>query len=74
MTGAALLRKWRTKHGLTFTAAAAMLGVSQATVSDWESGKKVPKLASAVAVDKKTDGAVPADSWVTKRPVRRRAA
>jgi transcriptional regulator with XRE-family HTH domain len=58
------LREWREQHGLTQTAAAAVLGVQQPVWSEWESGGRIPKLRFAVELARITDGAVPVDGWV----------
>lgn len=45
------LRDWRTAAGLLQGAAAAAIGVTQQTVSDWERGESRPDLRRASAID-----------------------
>lgn len=52
--GSEALGVWRKKHGLTQHAAGKRLGVSQATWSDWESGKKTPSLKLALRITSMT--------------------
>lgn len=62
------LRDWRRGQGLTQADLAAKLGVSGATLSDWESGKKEPRIESAVRIEQVTDGAVPVRAWLPIEP------
>ena len=65
MRGPELLTRWREEIAkITQTEAAALIPVSQATWSDWEKGKKVPKVGPAVKLEKVSDGAVPVEAWV----------
>lgn len=42
---------------------AALLGVRQSAVSEWESGSRRPDFANALELERITEGAVPAESW-----------
>lgn len=66
MTAPSKLKAWRESQGITQTAAASASGVSQATWSDWEAGKKIPRVQQAVMLATFTSGAVPVESWVTE--------
>lgn len=50
--GAEALKRWREKRALSQAAAAEQLGVTQATWSDWEAGKKTPDTTNAVRLQK----------------------
>jgi transcriptional regulator with XRE-family HTH domain len=67
MHGSKLLAKWRKQEGKSQTLCAEAVGVRQVTWSEWEAGKKNPQIASAVAIEKLTDGAVPVLSWIADR-------
>ena len=58
-----LLRAWREAKGLTQTAAAELIGVSQPSYSDYENGKKFPRIENAIKIAGTTDGAVPVAAW-----------
>lgn len=64
MTTPGLLRDWRKQRGLTQSDLATRLGVSGATLSDWEAGKKTPRIESAVRIERVTEGAVPVGAWL----------
>jgi transcriptional regulator with XRE-family HTH domain len=62
--GAAALYAWRTKHGLTATAAAAKIGVSRVSYSAWEDagwfdGGYVPEAYHRTRIQVATENAVP---------------
>lgn len=69
MTGPTALAEWRQKQlnddGKPKTQAqiADLLHVSQASVADWELGKKTPKATHMLAIERLTGGAVPMASW-----------
>ena len=69
MTGPTALAEWRQKQlnedGKPKTQAqiAKLLDVSQASVADWELGKKTPKATHMLAIERMTGGAVPMASW-----------
>ena len=46
----ATIKKLRTESGLTMTELSKRLGVSVSTVSLWESGERVPKLATVCEI------------------------
>lgn len=50
--------------GMSRSEWAARLGVSKSYLSELENGKKRPSLEVAVEIERLTDGAVPAASWV----------
>ena len=54
------------KEGLTQTAAAQRLGTSQKNISNWLMEKNEPTLRMALAIEKKTRGAVSAADLVVK--------
>jgi DNA-binding XRE family transcriptional regulator len=55
------LARWRLDQGLSQTAAGDLVGVSQVTWSDWESGKKCPHVGQAVKLERVTG--VPCEAW-----------
>lgn len=63
MNAPTALAEWRAKHGKTQRQLAEALGVSQASVTDWEAGKKLPRVQSATAIERLTEGAVKASTW-----------
>lgn len=58
-----LLAAWLEKEHLTQRAFAQLLGVTHPIVSMWLSGVRRPGLDSALAIERVTRGAVPAESW-----------
>jgi transcriptional regulator with XRE-family HTH domain len=56
-----MLRAWREQSGLSQAAAAERVGVSQATWSDWEAGKKCPQIAQAIRLEKEMG--LPVTAW-----------
>lgn len=64
MDGPALLKGWRSGKGLSQQAASALIGVSQNTWSDWESGAKQPRISAGLKIAEVTEGAVPIESWL----------
>lgn len=62
-----LLRVWRDKRGLNQSAAAEVLGFSQACLSDYERGVKSPDVVRAIEIARLTKGAVPVESWERNR-------
>lgn len=61
------LKEWMQQEGLTQEAAAKRLGATQQNVSNWLRGKNEPSLRTALAIEKKTRGAVKAAD-LTVRP------
>lgn len=70
----ALMRRWRESKGITGKAAAKLAGVSQPAWSDWEAGKRIPRVDMAVRIADLTRGAVPVTAWVPRGGRLRRAA
>jgi len=64
-----LLKEWRKDAGKTQgEAAAEIVGptgrpIRQATLSEYESGRKTPRTTTALNIAKLTDGAVPVSAW-----------
>ena len=58
------LREWRRKAKLSQGALGAKLGVTQVTVSRWETGIERPAYDTAAALEKVTGGKVKMASWV----------
>ena len=65
------LKGWRDGAGLNQTEAAKRVGVSQATWSDWEAGKKLPSADKAFDLEEKTGGEVTARMCAEAAAVRR---
>ena len=65
MSGIARLAAYLDERGLTQTAFAALADVPGPQVSMWLSGRRCPGLASALKIERATEGAVPASSWVS---------
>ncbi len=63
-----LLREWRTKAGLSQEEAAKRLDVRQPTWSDYEKGRKAPRIALALKIASLTGGLVPVESWGDELP------
>lgn len=61
--GATLLARYIKAKGLTMRGASSHFGVSHPTAYHWVEGFKRPAPDMRDAIAKKTDGAVPADSW-----------
>lgn len=61
------LKAWREGKGLSQSAAGDLLGVTQVTVSDWESGRKMPRTAAAFRIQDVTG--VPARAWTVDASV-----
>jgi DNA-binding transcriptional regulator YdaS (Cro superfamily) len=62
--GAAGLKRFLQRNGVTQVAAALALGVSDPTVYDWVSGKKRPRTHHREAISLWTNGEVSADEWL----------
>ena len=62
------LVRWRTKLKLTQREAAAVLGVTQAGLSNWERDQQTPSVLTALMIEERTKGAVPVRSWGRKAP------
>lgn len=69
MKNADKLRAWREKQKpkLSQFRAAAMIDTFQGTWAAWEQGTRCPDVGFALAVEKLTDGAVPASGWARRR-------
>lgn len=58
MSVAKKLRAWMAAHDMGPTEFARLVGVTHPTASDWASGKKMPKRANAIVIERKTGGAI----------------
>lgn len=58
---------------MTQTTLADMVGVSQATLCDWEKGKKLPKVPAAVKLAQVTENGVPVEAWAPAQGKKRAA-
>lgn len=65
MEGAHPLRKWRSRRGLTQEDAAKELGLTEPTLSRYETGTRVPSLTQAAKLSEKTG--IPIGKFVTER-------
>lgn len=63
MTAGGLLKEWRGRLGLTQEAAAVLLEVSQASLSDYENGAAMPGADVAVRIEQRSAGSVPVSAW-----------
>lgn len=63
-TGPELLRAFLTTHDAPQALAARVLGVSAPAVHDWIHRKRSPSAPFRAALERWTDGAVPAASWL----------
>lgn len=59
-----MLREYRKKNKIKQKDFAALVGVSNAHICDIEYGKHLPSLDLAARIERATNGAVPAISWV----------
>lgn len=57
------LRQWRESAGINQAELARRLRVSAPSVSDWEAGKKTPRIEHALAIAAESGGAVPIETW-----------
>jgi DNA-binding XRE family transcriptional regulator len=69
MTPYERLHEWRTSvanhgAGISQEDAGALVAVSQATWSAWETGSKEPRIKNAVAIERATNGYVPVTMWL----------
>lgn len=64
MTASERLVAWRQAKGYSQQEAAEVVGVSQASWSNWETGRKRPDLRAAVAIERATKRAVRACDWL----------
>lgn len=64
-----LLRAWLADHGMSVDAFAVVAGIDRATVYSYlsERSKRRPSIDSAVAIERATQGAVPASSWANEK-------
>jgi transcriptional regulator with XRE-family HTH domain len=70
--GAALLKEWRDKKGLSQAAACEVMGLDPATYNGIEHGRIKVGFKRAFAIEQGTGGAVPMQVWATV--ARKRAA
>lgn len=66
------LDQWMTAASCTIHKLAKELRFSERTIKLWRSGRVVPPLAAAFAIDAYTEGQVPASSWLTLEIAKRR--
>ncbi len=71
MTNPERLLAWRRLAGLSQEKAADRFGVGQGTWAPWELGKKSPGRENALALEKFTDGNVPAAGWAPRKKAKR---
>ena len=64
IAGPDALSRWRALYSVPQAVCALAMGVSQAAVSDWTRGKKIPEARYRNAIERWTSGAVPASSWL----------
>lgn len=64
MSASTQLLRWRQAKGISQTAAANLVGVTQPTWSDWEAGKKCPHIKQAVRIEQETG--VPVSAWLIR--------
>lgn len=69
-----MLNQFLTLQKISRAAFAERVGISQPYLSQLEAGKRVPSLELAVRIERETDGAVLAVSWVSLLDVQRGAA
>lgn len=63
MRASRLLHEWRKSQGINAGTAAARLGISGSALSEYERGKRTPRITVALQIAERTGGAVPIDSW-----------
>jgi transcriptional regulator with XRE-family HTH domain len=73
MKAGSALRAWRKKTGKSLRDVAAIVGVSEMTISDWERSKKRPREQHAALIEKLTGGEVSASAWLSASEKRERA-
>ena len=59
------LREWRVGKGYSQGFAGELVGVRQATWSEWESGKSRPQIDQILAIQHATRGRIRAEMWST---------
>jgi len=64
--GSLLLQTHLAKSGASRESLCDAIGCSPQAVSYWVNGKRVPGIASALAIQRATDGDVPVESWTTE--------
>jgi DNA-binding transcriptional regulator YdaS (Cro superfamily) len=57
------LRNYLSRHGISQSAFAAMIGVNESTVSRYVQGPVRPSWATALRIERATSGAVPLSAW-----------
>ena len=70
--GHRLLREYKESTGVRQSEIARAISRTDPTVYAWLNGSSVPDVASAVALEKFTGGAVPIEAWASRR--KRKAA
>lgn len=66
--GMSIITEHRKRAGLTQSAFAERVGVSQSFLSEIEAGTKRPGLRVAIAIARETGGAVPVEAWASWVP------
>lgn len=61
------MKKWRRDHKMTQRDLAALLGIVNQEVSNYECGRTTPSLPRAVEIHRVTG--IPCDAWTTLPPV-----
>ncbi|WRH62073.1 MAG: helix-turn-helix transcriptional regulator [Fuscovulum sp.] len=61
------LRTFLSQSGTTQAELAKEVGVSRPYMSELVGGTKIPSLENAVAIERATNGAVPASSWINSQ-------
>jgi transcriptional regulator with XRE-family HTH domain len=64
------IAQWREKRGLKLSAAAGLLGLSEATLSRYETGSRRPDLKTIQEIAAKTEGEVQFSDWLSDDPPR----
>ena len=62
------LKDWRVGRGMSQTEAAKHFEVSQASYSEYETGRKTPRTVKAVEIEGKSGGAVELSAWAKEAP------
>jgi transcriptional regulator with XRE-family HTH domain len=66
------LYAWRLRNNLSQAAAGRICGFPQSVYADYENGRKEPRIARALSIRERTEGAVPIESWAAPPTTGRR--
>jgi transcriptional regulator with XRE-family HTH domain len=69
ITGENPLQKYKTDHGMTDDELGRAFGIAREQVCRFRLGQRRPNLEDAVAIERATNGEIPAEAWVTIEPV-----